>query len=104
MCIVDLCSFLVEFFCVSGKFLETAWRAVHSRQAAHAIVRNLGSWKRNRLAGTLRAARRHLKFYHILGLTDEAPGGVDWTARRRGSDWLILGISGLWAELNRRGG
>jgi len=30
-------------FCVSGKFPATAWWAVQSRQAAHAIVRNLGS-------------------------------------------------------------
>jgi len=30
-------------FHVSGKFPETVWRVVHSRQAAHAFVRVLGS-------------------------------------------------------------
>jgi len=31
------------------KFPETAWLTAHCRQAAHAFVRVLGSWKRNRL-------------------------------------------------------
>jgi len=39
---VDFYSFLANFR-VSGNFPETAWRAVHSRQAAHAFVHVLGS-------------------------------------------------------------
>jgi len=37
-------------FCASGKFPETAWRADHSRQAAHAIGLFFGFLKRNCLA------------------------------------------------------
>jgi len=41
-------------FRVSRKFPEITWRAVHSRQAAHAFVHVLCSWKRNCLAAHYR--------------------------------------------------
>jgi len=53
-----ICGKFYEFR-VSGKSPKTAWRAAHSRQAAHAIlVRFLGSM-RNRRARNPRTARRH---------------------------------------------
>jgi len=57
--LIDICIIviIVRFWlnlCVSGKFPETAWRAIHSRQAVHVIICDLGSWTRNRLAARSR--------------------------------------------------
>jgi len=43
--LVDYCMFLVKF-CVSGNFPETAWRAAHSRPAAHTFIRVLAAQSR----------------------------------------------------------
>jgi len=45
---------------VSGKFPETAWWAVHSRHAAHALWLISRFLKRNRLAVKLSTARQHI--------------------------------------------
>jgi len=59
----------------SGNFPETAWRAVHSRQAAHAENAYSGFLGRNRLAvhtrlpgGTYPTARRHMLISPISGI------------------------------------
>jgi len=43
---------------ISGNFPETAWRAMHSRQAAHANYVCLGGFWGQRLAVEPRTARR----------------------------------------------
>ena len=52
-------------FLISGNFPETAWRAIHNRQAAHNIV--CVSWVpwRNCLAVKLCTARRRKSITHL---------------------------------------
>jgi len=62
------------FFWVSGNFPETAWWAVHSRQAAHIIFAISGFLKRNRLA-----------------VNSQSPGDVCWKAQFSGF-WLSFPV------------
>ena len=62
-------------FRVSGKFLETAWRAVHCRQVAHAFLPVFGFLKRNHLTAPSLAARRHMALNPIFWVLDEGSGG-----------------------------
>jgi len=42
-------------FWISGNFPETAWRARHSRHAAHHVLVLMSSWGRNRLVAHSRS-------------------------------------------------
>jgi len=56
-------------FHVSGKFPETAWRAAHSRQAAHVILPSFLGSLMNRLAVNPCTARRCKPVIQFLGST-----------------------------------
>ena len=57
-----------EFLLNSGNFPETAWRAIHSHQAAHLFLRILLCFWVQRLAVNPCTARR-LKVWAILGVS-----------------------------------
>jgi len=68
----------------SGKFLETAWRAIHSHQAAHEFYQCFGVPGKEPPGGTLPAARQRMGLYQILGVfmsclaeTNNLPGDAN---------------------------
>ena len=81
-----LCTVNSLNFCVSGIFPETAWRVTNHRQATHAFLCVLGSWKRNRLAAHSRPPGDARRLNQLLGWLVKPPGG----AGQSDSFWVFL--------------
>jgi len=103
-CMICICSVILLN---SGNFPETAWRTIHSRQAAHPFLHVfLCSWVQ-RLAVNPCTARR-LKAYNYSGFfCMKRLAGLVVTARRRESETRFWLSYVFWRELFRgkaRGG
>jgi len=84
LCHLNMCCDWIIFLLISGNFPETAWRAIHSRQAAHLFVCTSLCYEMQRLAVIPCAARR-LIVWAILGVFGmNCLAGLVMIARRRG--------------------
>jgi len=88
-------------FRVSGNFPETAWRTMNCHQATHPFLLVSGFLKRNRFVAYSWPPGDTWQ-YTNFGFLDEGPGGIGWTARRRGSIARFLPFWAFYHDFDRR--
>jgi len=92
---------LLLVFWISGNFPETAWRAIHSRQAVHVVSAISGFLKRNRLAVNSQTTRRCMLESQISGFWLSCPAVIYNRQAGRGILDNFLYFSGFWGKSDR---
>ena len=110
MCIVNCMKCMLNwmhvlyFICdfrVSGKFQETAWRAIHSRQATHAFIVVSGFLREEPPGGTSIAARKNMLLTQFFGFWLNCLAVTNTRQATRATFDSILSFYLFWGIFNR---